>query len=161
MNYLKIINETISDGVGLRMSIYLAGCSHECNGCHNKSSWNEKNGKNLDDATIAYIINAYKNNPLLNGITFTGGDPLYNFESFNILIKKIKQELNCNIWVYTGYVFEEILNESFMKYIDVLVDGKFMIEKYSPLLYFKGSTNQRIIDVVESFKKNKVVSLIN
>ncbi|MFV0499930.1 MAG: anaerobic ribonucleoside-triphosphate reductase activating protein [Bacilli bacterium] len=156
MKYLKILNETISDGVGLRLSIYLSGCSHHCPYCHNESSWNENNGYDLDDGVIENIVTTYQNNPMLSGITFTGGDPLFNFKEFTYLIKKIKLALNCNIWVYTGYTYEQIKNEEFIYYIDVLVDGKFEIKSRCLSLYFRGSKNQRIIDVKSSLIKSSI-----
>lgn len=147
MKYLKIIDETISDGIGLRLSVYFSGCNHQCKNCHNKSSWNPNNGTEVTDEVINYIIEKYKSNPLLDGITLTGGDPLYNFNDFTYLVSQLKKALNCNIWVYTGYTYEEIQDQDFIKYIDVIVDGKFKSELFDPTLQFRGSSNQRIINV--------------
>lgn len=145
MKYLKIIDETISDGMGLRMSVYLSGCTHHCSNCHNRDSWDPNNGTTVTNEIIDEIIEKYQSNPLLDGITFTGGDPLYNFEEFYSLVSTIKNRLNCNIWVYTGYTYSEIKNEPFTKYIDVLVDGKFVPDLFDPTLQFRGSSNQNII----------------
>ncbi len=161
MKYLKVVNQTTSDGVGLRMSIYFSGCIHHCEGCHNESSWNPKFGHIVDSDFINKIITAYQKNPLLDGITLTGGDPLYNFDDFENFIKIIKKALDCNIWVYTGYEYEQIMNNDFMKYIDILVDGKFQKELFNPELIFRGSSNQRIIDVKKTRQQGEVVTIYN
>ncbi len=147
MRYLQIIDQTISDGLGLRMAIYFSGCKHHCKNCHNKSSWDPNNGAIVDDEVINTIIKKYKSNPLLDGITLTGGDPLYNFEEFHKVVKTLKDNLNCNIWLYTGYTYEQIKNEPFIKYINTLVDGKYEDDLYDPTLRFRGSSNQNILHI--------------
>jgi anaerobic ribonucleoside-triphosphate reductase activating protein len=149
ISILKIYNETISDGEGLRYSIYLAGCRHHCSGCHNPGSWDPAAGKLLTENYLDQIIQDINANPLLDGITFSGGDPFYYPFSFLVLLRKIKAATSMNIWCYTGYRYEELTANNALKpcldYIDVIVDGRFEEEQYSPSLTFRGSTNQRII----------------
>lgn len=151
IHFLSIYPETIVDGEGIRYSIYLAGCRHHCSGCHNPASWNPCAGKPLTQEKVDEIIHEINANPLLDGVTFTGGDPLYYPEEFRALSKQIKEATHLNIWCYTGYTFEQLQDDpqltSAIDYVNVVVDGRFESELYSPYLEFKGSNNQRIICV--------------
>ena len=145
LRLLRTFKETIVDGVGLRYSIYFSGCSHACPGCHNEYSWNPNNGIEL----TYKIFNEINQNELLDGITISGGDPLFNPKDMLKVLKFLKEKTKKNIWMYTGYTLEEIkkddLRKKCLKYVDVLVDGRFIKELYDPNIKFRGSSNQRII----------------
>lgn len=152
--------DSIVDGEGIRTVIWTQGCPHNCNGCHNKSTHDFNDGALID---IEYIKEEIALLEGQNGITFSGGDPMCQPVAC-LEIAKYAKTLNLNIWCYTGYTFEQlmVLSKSkpsileFLKYIDVLVDGKFILEEKSLDTIFRGSRNQRIIDVQKSLKENKV-----
>lgn len=155
LHYLYTYPETIVDGEGIRFSIYLAGCSHRCKGCHNPESWKPSAGFPLTETAIKTMIDQINANPLLDGITFSGGDPFYNPKEFLPVIRKFHEYTKLNIWCYTGYTYETLLADPLRRpildYIDVLVDGKFEQALYSPYLEFRGSSNQRILKLKDKF----------
>ena len=164
MNTLKIIKifkETISDGPGFRYSIYFSGCNHFCKGCHNPETWKGNIGEEVDENYMQQIISDINNNPLLDGITLSGGDPFFNPTELLVFLKRLKAEVHMDIWVYTGYTFEVLMKDDTKKecleYIDTLVDGKFEDANANPELFYRGSSNQRIINVVDSFEKNEII----
>lgn len=146
---LDILEETMADGPGLRTSIYCAGCLHHCPGCHNPQSWNMDGGYETSIEDILAIIKSDE----FSNVTFSGGDPFYQAEAFTELARRIKEETGKTIWCYTGFTYEEILQDETMskmlQYLDVLVDGPFILEKRDTGLLFRGSSNQRIIYLTE------------
>lgn len=154
LHILDIMPETILDGEGIRYSIYLAGCSHHCPGCHNPQSHDPDSGELVTPLLIDKIVRDILDNPLLDGVTFSGGDPLYNPREFLELVKEIKERTQANIWCYTGYTIEYLsqheIYRSILSYVDVLVDGRFIRELFDPHLDFRGSSNQRIIYLSEA-----------
>lgn len=165
MNICGVDYESYVDGKGIRTAIFISGCSKNCFGCHNKRAQSKSYGEPFTDEVFDTIVSEIKSRPYLSGITLTGGDP---FESYNIdecskLLHDLKTQLNgINIWVYTGETYEYIHDNFYYALcnIDVLVDGKFDIDQKDRRLAFRGSSNQRIIDVQKSLRNNKVEILI-
>lgn len=147
MNYEQILDCSIADGEGIRVVLFVTGCSHKCKGCHNPQCWDPNNGKLFTAKTFNLLLNLLNRN-YINGLTLSGGDPLFagNRDEITRIVKQIKNKLpNKTIWCYTGYKYEEIKDLELLNYIDVLVDGKFEIEKRDITLPFRGSSNQRIL----------------
>lgn len=137
--------ETMIDGPGFRITIYSQGCQHHCPGCHNPQTWDFNGGKEYTVDELFNIIIGEE----FSDVTFSGGDPMFQVEAFTELAQKVKNKTNKTIWCYSGYTYEEIKKSPKMSvilpYIDVLVDGRFMIEKRNTDLKFRGSENQRIV----------------
>ena len=169
MNYAEIKNFDIANGEGVRVSLFVSGCTHHCKNCFNKETWSFDYGEpftgEVEDKIIAELAPSY-----INGLSLLGGEPFepQNQQGLIPLLRRVKTELpDKNIWCYTGYLFDkDLLGESrarceytdeMLSYIDVLVDGEFVQELYSITLQFRGSSNQRIIDVKKSLKEGKVV----
>lgn len=154
---LDIIEDTMVDGPGFRTSIYCAGCHHECPGCHNPQSWNPEGGRMMTTEEVMKIIVA---DPYAN-VTFSGGDPMYQAEGFTELARAIRSQTQKTIWCYTGFTFEAIVKipryRQLLDEIDVLVDGPFVKSLRDEDLLFRGSSNQRLIDVPASLAKGEVV----
>ena len=153
-------SDSIVDGEGIRTVLWTQGCPHHCFGCHNSETWDFEDGALIE---LDEIKEKFKSLKAQDGITFSGGDPMCQAEACAELAKYAKS-LGLNIWCYTGYTYEQlmILSKSnkhimdFLKQIDVLVDGKFILAEKSYDAIFRGSKNQRIIDVKKSLDKNKV-----
>ena len=153
---MQIVVDTTVDGPGWRTSIYCAGCRHACPGCHNAETWPFDAGTTMSVDEVMEQLRATDGN-----ITFSGGDPMYQAEAFTELARRIRDELHRTIWCYTGFTFEQVLADPVMSrmlpYLEVLVDGPFVAAQRSLDLLFRGSSNQRLIDVQRSLRENKVV----
>lgn len=171
MYFADIKKVDVANGPGVRISLFVSGCTHHCKGCFNEVAWDFKYGKEFTKKEEDYIIELLKPD-YIDGITILGGEPFeyVNQKGILPLVKRIREELpNKSIWCFSGYTFDkDILNDmcknwnetkDLISYIDVLVDGKFEIEKKNFKLKFRGSSNQRIIDVKESIKQSKVVTI--
>ena len=145
------------DGPGFRTSIYCAGCRHACPGCHNPQSWDFSGGHAMTTEDIMRVI---ESDPYAN-VTFTGGDPMYQPEGFAELARTIRERTTKDIWCYTGFPFETLVNNprqrALLEQIDVLVDGPYIKDQRDETLLFRGSRNQRIINVKDSLAKGRAV----
>lgn len=165
MNISGINFESVVDGDGVRVVVYVSGCLHNCKACHNPASHPFDAGKEFTQEIQEEIISYIKETPFISGITLSGGDPMYQPEELGEFIKALKEEVpRVNIWIYSGFTYEEILIDSgrvnLMDLCDVLVDGRFIIEQRDITLAFRGSKNQRIIDIKASRSSNSIKELI-
>lgn len=146
--------ESIVDGEGIRYVIFMQGCPHHCSGCHNPSTHSFDGGKLVSIHEL--IADIRKNKNYIDGITLSGGEPFCQSDQCSIIVKEARK-MGLSVWCYTGYIFEELYGRTdtikLLQHIDVLVDGPFILEERSLELNFRGSRNQRIIDVQESLKK--------
>ena len=159
MNYIKITPLDVANGPGCRVVLWVAGCEHHCKDCHNPNTWNPNEGLLFDDQAMKELLSVM-NSPFIDGITLSGGDPLYpnNVQKVTEICRILKEIFpNKNIWCYTGYLYENIKDYEIMKYINVLVDGPFVLEQKNLSLLFRGSANQRLIDVPKSIQENKII----
>ena len=179
MNYHNLTYPDQNNGDGLRVVLWLSGCSHHCKGCQNPQTWNPDNGIPFDEKAKKELFEELEKD-YISGITFTGGDPLYkdNLNEVLNLCKEVKEKFtNKTIWLYSGYSLEDIINklneymyapfsygaEEFLTryeiitYCDVLIDGEYKEELRDITLKWRGSSNQRVVDLKESLKQNKVV----
>ena len=147
MNYLNILDCSIADGEGIRVVLFVSGCSHHCLGCHNPESWNFNAGKEFTSDTLDKLCKLLDRD-YIDGITISGGEPLapQNRETVLEVCKTVKKKFpSKNIWVYTGYTMDEDQIKELKPYIDVIVDGEFIQNLRDITLPFRGSSNQRII----------------
>lgn len=169
MNYADIKYPDIQDGEGIRVSIYVSGCHFHCKECHNPEAWDFNYGKKFTEETIEYIMDILRKS-YVNGLSLLGGEPLEPSNQAGLLplLKRVKQELpEKNIWCWTGYNFdtdvlekmyvESEVTKELLSYIDIIVDGQFEIDNKIADLAFRGSTNQRKIDVQKSLEKGQMV----
>lgn len=147
MKYQNITTDDMLNGEGLRVVLWVSGCSHHCKGCHNPITWNPDDGLEFDDSVKQEIFEQLSHS-YIQGLTLSGGDPMYpgNRDAVTELAKKVKEKFpDKDIWLYTGYSIEEIQNEKILDFIDVLVDGPFNEELKDNTLQWRGSANQRVI----------------
>ena len=169
MNYMEIKKYDIANGPGVRTSLFVAGCTHHCKGCFNPESWDFNAGKEFTEKTIDEIIESLSPD-YIKGLTLLGGEPFEpgNQAALLPLVKKVKEIYpDKSIWAFSGYLFDKQImdimvkkydfTKEFISYIDVLVDGEFKEEEKDLSIVFRGSRNQRIIDVKESLKQDKLV----
>jgi len=169
MHISGLVNESLVDGIGIRTTIFISGCRHFCKGCQNPETHNFKRGVEFDEELQWKVIDDIRNNPLIQGITLSGGDPMFSAKELVEFIEFAKSELsdiNFDVWCYTGFTYEMIRNSNdpdtidLLKLCDVLVDGKFILEQKDITLSFRGSANQRIIDVKKSLRQGTVIKLM-
>ncbi len=159
MRYHNITKDDMLNGDGLRVVLWVSGCTHCCKECHNPITWDPNSGILFDEAAKMEIF-AELEKDYISGVTFSGGDPLHINNTFEIteLAKEMKEKYpGKTIWLYTGSVWEEIQHLDIVKYIDILVDGEFELEKFDANLHWRGSANQRVIDVPETIRASKIV----
>ncbi len=159
MRYNQIRKMDISNGPGVRVSLFFQGCHFHCKDCFNAETWDFNKGKPFNDEIIDEIIKI-ADFEYIDGLSILGGEPMHpvNVEGTIALAKKFKEKYpNKNIWVWTGFKFEDIPNKGALPYIDILVDGQFITELYAPNLKWKGSSNQRVIDVKRTLNENKII----
>lgn len=153
--------ESIVDGEGYRYVIFVQGCSHKCPGCQNPETWGFNAGTVYDEAKLKEILNEISEDPIIDGVTLSGGDPFYQAEACVELVKAIKNlRPELNIWAYTGFVWDELIKDpdrlELVKCCDVIVDGPFILGKRSLDVLFRGSTNQRLIDVKKTLEVGNI-----
>lgn len=161
MRYNKIRRTDIADGPGVRVSIFMQGCVFNCKNCFNPETHDFNGGKEFTDETIARVLELAER-PGIAGLSILGGEPMHpkNIEGTTRLAKAFKKKFpDKTIWSWSGFLFEDLKDKEVMKYIDVLVDGQYKDELHNFLLKYCGSSNQRVIDVNASLKKNKVIIL--
>lgn len=155
MRYHNITKDDMLNGDGLRVVLWVAGCAHCCKECHNPVTWDPYGGLEFDEAAKQEIFEQLDKD-YISGVTLSGGDPLHSANRMDIrdLACEIKEKYpDKTIWLYTGDIWEQVLHDPLMQYIDVLVDGEFMVEKKDARLRWKGSSNQRVIDVQQTIRQ--------
>lgn len=159
MNYIKITKVDIANGPGCRTVLWVSGCNHKCKGCHNPQTWDCNAGQEFNDNTMQELLNSLKPD-YVTGLTFSGGDPLHpnNRNTVMKIAEKVKMQYpQKTIWLWTGFLWEEIKDISGLKNIDVVVDGPYIEAQRNISLPYSGSANQRVLDVKKSLELNHPV----
>lgn len=164
MNYAKIRKFDVSNGPGVRATLFVSGCTNNCEGCFNKDLQDFNYGELWTEEVENDFIKQVKNSNIV-GVNILGGEPMDQIkdEALSNLLKRIKEETNKSIWIWSGYLYEDIIvnkeRNKILSYADVLIDGRFELAKRDISLKYRGSSNQRIIDIVKSRKENEVVEI--
>ena len=159
MRYNLIRKMDIADGPGVRVSIFMQGCQFNCKNCFNPETWDFNGGKEFNDEVIEKVLQLCKKDHI-KGLSILGGEPMnpINREGTTRLAKKFKENFpDKNLWMWTGFKYEDLKDEEVFKYVDVLVDGQYKDELHDPTLKWKGSDNQRVIDIKKSRENNEIV----
>ena len=160
MRYNKIRKMDIADGPGVRVSIFFQGCAFHCKNCFNSETWDFLGGKEFGEEQIEEILKLAEGDHI-TGLSILGGEPMHpkNIDATTMLAKRFKEKYpNKTIWAWSGFLFDEYIHDKEVaKYLDVLVDGQFVDELRNPMLKWRGSANQRVIDVQKSLKKGSIV----
>ena len=161
MNYIKITKNDIANGPGVRVTLWVSGCNVHCKGCHNPQTWDFNAGKLFDKNALNELLVAL-DKPYIQGLTLSGGNPVDSGLEILAICKEVKEKFpNKDIWLYSGYAYEQVCEsrEKFkvLHYVDVLVDGPYIEEQRDITLPFRGSRNQRLIDVKETLKQGQII----
>ena len=165
MNYAQIRKFDVTNGPGVRTTLFVSGCTHKCDGCFNDKQQNFNYGNEFNKETEDEFIK-YTLNPQIKGVNILGGEPMQQTKDNTLLnlLQRIKKETAKPIWLWSGYTYEQILSDpkklELLNQVDVLIDGKFQIANRNISLKYRGSSNQRVIDVKKSLKENKVITII-
>ena len=164
INIAGIIYDDTANGIGFRITIFISGCKHRCKGCQNRQAWKFDYGKEFTKDIEDTIINYIKEHDYIDGITLSGGDPMYSASELCKFVDRYKRETGKSIWIYTGFKYEDILSDNddklkLLKKCDIVVDGRFKLEDRDTTIAFRGSPNQRIIDIKKSMSKRTVIDV--
>ena len=165
MHYGKIIYYDTANARGLSTVLFVSGCDNHCEGCHNPQTWDFNSGIPFDENALQELYEAL-NKPYIKGLTLTGGNPLDNAPEILYICRAVKEKFPTkDIWLYSGYTFEQIqeleIGVRILEYIDVLVDGPYIDEQRNITLHWVGSSNQRLINVPETLKQGKIITIQN
>ena len=158
MRYAGIIKDDINNGRGIGLTLFTQGCTHHCPHCQNPETWGKNGGSEFTPEILEDIVKYFKEHKYATRLTLSGGDPLDSLELTTLVLTTLKKEIPyLQVWLYTGYIFEDISNNPLLQYIDILVDGPFRNDLRDITLKFRGSSNQRLINVQDSLKTGEIV----
>ncbi|MEG1870497.1 MAG: anaerobic ribonucleoside-triphosphate reductase activating protein [Peptostreptococcaceae bacterium] len=166
MNYSQIRRYDVTNGPGIRTTLFVSGCTNNCPECFNKDQQDFNYGQKWDKKTEDKFI-SYVKSPNVEGVSILGGEPMEQTMDSSLanLLKRVKEETGKRIWLWSGFVYENIIKEEkkreILEYVDVLVDGRFLVESRNLNLKYRGSENQRVIDVVKSLEEGRVTTIRN